>query len=368
MRISIISFTKAGRKLSEKLSEKIGAGCTLFTKCSAESENADKTMTEICFVKESVSDWAGAQMREKAALVFIGACGIAVRAIAPHITDKLHDSPVLVLDEKGQYVIPILSGHVGGANELAQQLAQYLRAEAVITTATDLNQMFAIDTFAKKNNLWIENKEGIARVSGKLLAGEEIQIAVEPEHLAEPCLLPRGVRLLSRSPEGEADVWIGTKAEFKKESFGQNVPTEMTNCLLLRPKEYIVGMGCRKGKEQEKIEAFLLQTLKNLGIEQWQVAALASIDAKREEEGLLAWGRKAGIPFLTYSKEELMSVEGKFRTSDFVERTVGVGNVCERAAMKACGQGGRLIYEKHAEDGMTIAVAKRRWSVKFDEE
>ena len=117
-----------------------------------------------------------------------------------------------------------------------------------------------------------------------------------------------------------------------------------------------------------KLEAFLLQTLKNLGIAQWQIAALASIDVKKEEEGFLAWSRKAGIPFLTYSQEELMDVEGEFQTSDFVERAVGASNVCERAAMKACGQDGRLIYEKHAEDGMTIAVAKRRWSVKFDEE
>lgn len=118
-------------------------------------------------VQESVSVWAGEQMAAHHALVFVGACGIAVRAIAPWITDKLHDSPVLVMDEQGQYVIPLLSGHVGGANELAVRLAGELGAVPVITTATDLHGSFAVDLFAKRNDLWIHNREGIARVSAK---------------------------------------------------------------------------------------------------------------------------------------------------------------------------------------------------------
>ena len=112
-------------------------------------------------VQESVSVWAGEQMAAHHALVFVGACGIAVRAIAPWITDKLHDSPVLVMDEQGQYVIPLLSGHVGGANELAVRLAGELGAVPVITTATDLHGSFAVDLFAKRNDLWIHNREGL---------------------------------------------------------------------------------------------------------------------------------------------------------------------------------------------------------------
>lgn len=108
----------------------------------------DSDADTIC-VRNSLSAWAGEQMAARHALIFIGACGIAVRAIAPWIMDKLHDSPVLVADEMGKYVIPLLSGHVGGANELAVRLAGALGAIPVITTATDLHDSFAVDIFAK---------------------------------------------------------------------------------------------------------------------------------------------------------------------------------------------------------------------------
>ena len=98
-----------------------------------------------------------------------------------------------------------------------------------------------------------------------------------------------------------------------------------------------------------------------------QIYAVASIDHKKEEEGLLALTREERIPFLTYSSEELLKVPGDFQESEFVKETVGVSNVCERAALLACGEGGSLVYGKHAEDGMTIAIARRKWSVSFDE-
>ena len=106
----------------------------------------------IRYVEEGMGEWAGKQMAEKHTLLFIGACGIAVRAIAPYITDKLHDSAVLVMDEGGNYIIPILSGHVGGANEIAVKIAVEIGAVPVITTATDINGKFAVDLFAKRNS------------------------------------------------------------------------------------------------------------------------------------------------------------------------------------------------------------------------
>lgn len=354
MKISIISFTKVGMELSERLAELIGAECELFTKCSAGTDSISTVSERIPYIKEHISDWAKEQMRQRKALLFIGACGIAVRAIAPHVTDKLHDSPVLVMDEGGGYVIPILSGHVGGANELAGQIAQKTGAVAVITTATDLHQVFAVDIFAKKNNLFIENREGIARVSAKLLAGEKITMAVERGHLLPDSFLPEQVRLVSYPPTEAVDVLIAP-------------PPEREAVLVLRPKEYIIGMGCRRGKEAEKIEAFVLRSLECAGIKMQQVAALASIDVKSREEGLLTWCGKEKLPFLTYTAKELNEVSGRFQTSAFVEEKVGTDNVCERAALRACGENGRLVYEKHAEDGMTIAIAKRIWSVTFDE-
>ena len=173
---TIILYSKCSRKKTVQTAENSGDVTTqTFGVIPNKDSNVptDNTGNTIA-VQESVSVWAGEQMAAHHALVFVGACGIAVRAIAPWITDKLHDSPVLVIDEQGQYVIPLLSGHVGGANELAVRLAGELGAVPVITTATDLHGSFAVDLFAKRNDLWIHNREGIARVSAKILAGEKI--------------------------------------------------------------------------------------------------------------------------------------------------------------------------------------------------
>ena len=179
MKLSIISFTQNGRVLSKKIAKLLDEmEYTLYTKYKACCQEEQT----VRFVTQSIGEWAEEQFAERKAfqtsdaLVFIGACGIAVRAIAPHITDKLHDSPVLVMDEKGEYVIPILSGHVGGANELAVSLAEKTGAKPVITTATDIHNQFAIDLFAKKNGLTIVNKDGIAKVSSKVIATVSLKL------------------------------------------------------------------------------------------------------------------------------------------------------------------------------------------------
>lgn len=353
MKISIISFTGKGMLLSKKIEEALGKECVeIFTKCSRVKE--EFLPADIHPVQKSIGQWTKEQMEQRRAMLFIGACGIAVRAIAPYITDKLHDSAVLVMDEEGKYVIPILSGHVGGANALAQKIADRVEATAVITTATDINRRFAVDCFAMENGLQIVNKEQIAKVSAKVLSGEEITMAIEPGHLSEACRIPEGIQVIEDWKREKADIVIG------------RVETEHAG-LQLRPKEYVIGMGCRRRKEGEKIDAFVAGCLEGLGISADSVFALASIDLKKEERGLLGWCQKRNIPFLTYSAEQLQEVCGEFCTSPFVRDKVGVDNVCERAALKACGNGGYLISKKYAEDGMTIAVAKREWKVTFYE-
>lgn len=344
--LSIISFTQNGGQLSKKIAKIL----------SDETPELVISVSECRNGKLSVGEWAKAQMEEKNALLFIGACGIAVRAIAPHLTDKLHDSPVLVMDEKGTYVIPILSGHMGGANALAVFLAKKLGVTPVITTATDLNKQFAVDLFAKRNHLSIENKDGIAKVSAKVLAGDEILFSIEKEQIANENRVPSGIRIVPYPPTQSVDVVITSK----ENTFGA--------ALLLKPREYVIGLGCRKGKDAGEIEEFIMRKLKELQISPTQIYALSSVSQKRKETGILAWCQKRELPFLTYSAKELQDVTGTFQSSSFVADTVGVDNVCERAAVKACKAGGRLIAGKCAENGMTIAVAKREWKVTFDEE
>ena len=383
MKVSIISFTLKGIELSLKI-KKAFSGETeeelcLYTKCShAEKSLTERKLTEknlaekdlvesgLSYVEQPLTEWTGEQMKKRRSLLFIGACGIAVRAIAPFLTDKLNDVPVLVMDEQGRFVIPVLAGHVGGANELALSLAERMGSTPVITTATDLNHCFAVDLFARRNALHIVNKDGIAKVSSRILAGEEVTMAVEEGHLREEeaqtlrgrrgsrkTNIPEGIRLVST--EAPVDVLVAPA------SYGHG------RLLTLRPKEYVIGIGCKRGKAAEQIDHFVNRALKESGISMEQVAAFASIDRKKDEEGILWMSSHYGISFVTCSAEELQQVEGNFHASEFVKSQVGVDNVCERAALRFSGPDGTLITGKQAEDGITVAIAKRRWSVSFDE-
>lgn len=353
MRISIISFTQQGMQLSKRIAKAMQeeAEVCLYAKCAAAN---DGKSSGIIPVTVSVGEWTKAQMQAYNALLFIGACGIAVRSIAPYLTNKLCDVPVLVMDARGRYVIPILSGHMGGANELANCIAEKTDAEAVITTATDVNGKFAVDMFAKRNHLMIEKKDGIAKVSSKILADREITISIEQGHEVKGAL-PEGVRIVPYPPTEFVDVVITSH----RQTFDA--------AIVLHPKEYILGAGCKRGKSADEIRQFIAQRLQEQDILPTQIMALASVTNKKEEKGLVEWCRSEGVPFLIYSAEELQEVAGDFAKSDFVERQVGVDNVCERAAIKACGADGHLILRKYAADGMTIAIAKRDWMVDFDE-
>lgn len=393
MKLSMISFTENGKRLSEYIAgilrlksysdDKIELcklnqiETILYTKYKSNANEVSRGTafyTEASFVETSVGEWAKRQMREKNAMLFIGACGIAVRAVAPYLTDKLHDSPVLVMDERGEYVIPILSGHMGGANEIARHLGTITGAQPIITTATDINDKFAVDLFAKENDLCIINKKGIVKVSSKILAGEEITVAIEPgyesdlrwkrkytaregssshdsalmqEEFVAVNNLPKGIHKVSYPPEQYVDIVITTKAE------------AFDAAIILQPREYVIGLGCKRGKSMDEIEDFIMRKLSKYGISTAQVFALSSISQKSDEQGIIRWCRKENVPFFTYTAEELQMVEGAFAKSSFVQAQVGVDNVCERAALKVCGEGGRLICGKCAKNGMTFALAKK---------
>lgn len=267
------------------------------------------------------------------ALIFVGAAGIAVRAIAPHVADKLRDPAVLVVDETAQFVIPVLSGHAGGANALARTLADTLAAIPVVTTATDVHDLFSVDTFARQQGLAIVEKDEIKHLSGALLGGEPIG-----------ALTPECGFVISPKPVG----------------------TPFTHTLHLVPQDMVVGVGCRRGVSGEALFAFLSAVFAREGWSRFRIRALASIDAKREEPGLLALARALNVPFLTYAKEELAAMQGNFSASAFVEGAVGVDNVCERSALCAAISEGWLLPEsrfedfcrlrKQAADGMTLAA------------
>ena len=342
MTIWLLSYTARGRALAARVADILkteGHDCRTFALpkfCGA----GDEPLTR------SAADWAGLGFEEADALLFCCASGIAVRAIAPHVKDKRTDPAVLVLDEGGRFVIPLLSGHLGGANALALDLADKLSATPVLTTATDVNGLFAVDVFAKENGLFIEDMALCKAVSAALLHGETVGFRADLP-VAGP--LPKGL------VEGDADLGIYISA-------ANDRPFPRT--LRLIPRRYTAGLGCRRGKSEAELEGFLLKNLENCGVGLPELKALASIDLKKDEPGLVALGKKLGLPFITYSAEELRAAPGDFTPSAFVQEVTGVDSVCERAAVLSSG--GALVAKKIAENGMTFALAKKEEAIRFE--
>ncbi|MCH4039307.1 MAG: cobalamin biosynthesis protein [Eubacteriales bacterium] len=306
---------------------------------------------------EPLGEWTGRSFAKKRPVLFIGACGIAVRAIAPFVRDKLSDSPVLVMDEQGRHVIPILSGHIGGANALALEIARLVGADPVITTATDVNHLFAVDVFAKMNGLRITDRDGIRRVSARLLQNGRLHVFVEGD-----ASLRNGMPaelIPCRREEADLVVLTSDGAPDGPEGWADTP-------LVLVPKTWCLGMGCRRGKTAAELMTFLEARVAPRDVLRDRVFAIASIDRKADEQGLIDLAALLGVPFLTFSAETLKEMQGDFAGSAFVSRTVGVDNVCERAAA-AAADGGELIIRKTAGDGITAAVARRtvrslRWT------
>ena len=318
MRIRILHFTDKGKALSEKLKENLAMH--------------DAVIVPKGTPLASVCDDAFA---DNEALVFVGAAGIAVRAIAPFVRDKLKDPPVIVIDENGSFVIPILSGHVGGANSLAIRIAEAIHAQPVITTATDVSGAFSVDVFAGENELRIVNRDGIAKVSSSALEGKPVTICIK-----------------GYPPEEPVDVLIADEEDSK----GLKDPAKIVLC----PKRYAIGMGCRRGKSFEELRAFAEEILRDNGIDINDAGCIATIDVKKDEEGLKRLSQAWHMPLITFEAGLLAKVEGSFSHSETVLEKVGVDNVCERAAVLAAGKGSRLKVKKTARDGMTIAVAERK--------
>ena len=329
MKVSIIAFTDNGMEIAYKLSNSLSESNDVdFTRCG----------------KGALSTWTEEHFSTNDALIFIGAIGIALRAIAPYIKTKTKDPAVVVVDELGQFSIPILSGHIGGANELALQISKDLGSIPVITTATDINKVFAVDTWAKSQELQILNPECIKLVSSKLLKGESVHVKSDYPIQGN---LPKNVYLndLEASRVGY-DVIITHK----------DLENECKNdALLLVPQIITVGIGCRKDIIFEAIEKSILNIFENENYHILSINALASIDKKANEKGILEFAKKYDLPFNTYSAEELNSLEGDFTKSEFVKSVVEVDNVCERSAVMESN--GKLIRRKDTCDGAGVTVA-----------
>ncbi len=319
MTVRLLAFTDKGQALAARLAAALGGEAAR------------------CGGAVTLAGWTADAFAQADALVFVGATGIAVRAIAPHLQSKATDPAVVAVDEAGRFAIPLASGHLGGANRLARRIAAVCGGTPVITTATDVNGRFAVDEWARVQGFRLLDVPRIRTVSGKLLAGKTVTVASRWPVAGTP---PEGVTLTGE--ESGADVSL-------------NLSGADTGALRLVPPIAVLGVGCRKGTPRESLEQALDALLAAGDVCAAAIRQVATIDLKQNEPGLAEFCRAHGWPLTVFSAGQLQNAPGEFTPSEFVRRVTGVDNVCERAAVLAAG--GKLSLQKQAGNGVTMALA-----------
>ena len=375
----------AGRIRDLLTEENFCKGSDIKVYIKHKSDTLVKDRCVILFDREEMAGYVRREFPRADALIFICAAGIAVRMIASCLEHKSKDPAVLVVDDGMNYCIPILSGHLGGANELARTISDRLKTIPVITTASDVAGLTAVDMFAKSHDLVITDFERAKVLTAALLEGEKLMVVNEVSDTIDlmPADIPDGYiladsgytsgmcddtiiagtaddgRTAINSPVRDNVDGYGKKLRItykKRGDHDEGWNREDMITLDLVPACLNVGIGCRRGTDRETIRAAIDRCFGLHNLHKSAIKRICSIDLKADEEGLLAYCNEEGLPCTFYSADRLKRVEGDFAGSDFVSGVTGVDNVCERSAV---AEGGRLIVRKEAYDGVTVAVAVR---------
>ncbi len=335
----IMTFTDRGYELGKKISENI---------CPDEP----KEIRVVPVAPGTLKEETAAAWKEGFDLIFISAVGIAVRAVAGLIDSKLEDRAVIAMDEEGKYLVPVLSGHVGGADRLARAIAGFTGGSAVIISASAARGVPAFDEWASEKGFAILNKERIAPVYEKVLALEKVKVLCESYDGEIPFTDHQKITAVHGDHFPDVIIYGGCNADviksFKDEYSGRS--------LIMASRYLILGLGCRKGTSGEKILKCIEDICEKNGLDMRLIGKLATIALKKDEEGIKSSCARFRWELETFTAEELREVQGNYQASRFVEETTGVDNVCERAAVKA---GGKLLIKKTKYDGVTVAAAIR---------
>lgn len=334
MKIAIVSVSKKGNDLALDLNEKL---------------NQDSTIIKVDLFHKNVKKYLKIAFYEYDAIIAIMASGILIRSIAPYIESKTSDPAVINIDDNGNFVISTLSGHLGGANMLANKVAGLIDATPVITTSTDVNRKLGIDVLAKDLFLSIDNTKEILFFNKSILDGKNLEFKLNPDRNHDYLL-----KYLQNNTL-EMDVSI---------SYSQKIyPDEIhVACegheIILKERKMVVGIGCRRDKEYEKILYGFEKSLSELNVDKSRVNMLASAEIKKDEKGILELSDKLNVPvnFVELDKLKLFT-SNDVQKSGFVKSKFGIYGVCEPSALITAGFDSKLIYKKTSYDGVTISVA-----------
>lgn len=387
MKTAVVSLTKKGAGLAFKIGIQLNADVYMkaeylgsYNECETEGGKYDEV--RVFAVEKDFTSFAGRLFGEYNSLVFVMACGIVVRAIAPYIRDKRVDPAVVVVDEAGKFAISLLSGHIGGANSLAAEVAEITGGAAVITTATDVNGMLAFDVFAKENDCAIENFGLLKNISAQLVNGGKIDIHTD---YRLDGIIPDNIRVYNRGRDrgrsyetidsilcdvepspitrpADTDKVIHSPAVVISNSLDIEEP--LKSSLILRPRNLILGIGCRKGVSKERIGKAVSEFLEYNRKSKLSVKCMATIGLKSNEPGILGFCSESGLPLNILPVDIIAENEGKFEASPFVKEKVGVSSVAEPCAVLS-GKDARLICGKTKYDGITLALAEEEKVLKL---
>ena len=340
MKNALIAVTRNGALIAERIK-------TGLSGCDGSVFVLSRYAGEGCVPFDSLRGLTAEIFASYDALVFICACGIAVRMVAPHLVSKQTDPAVIAIDEQGQFAVSLLAGHLGGANALTKKIAALIGAVPVITTATDAGGLFSPDLFAQANDLHICEPDAAKAVAAAVVDGRKFGLRCDYPYVGLPP---------SCDPEGACETGIVISRDTSLHPF----PTT----LHLLPRNIVIGAGCKKNTPPAMFAAFVAEQLREHGLPLCRVAALHTVDLKKDEPAMREFCAKNGIPLCSFPAARLMSVPGDFTPSEFVRKTVGADNVCERSA----ALGGRVIVRKQRGNGVTFAAAEREILIDFGSE
>lgn len=335
MKVAIVSVSDKGKKLAVTIKEKM---------------DNDSTIIKADVFHKNVKKYLKIAFYEYDAIIAVMACGILIRSIAPYIESKTSDPAVLNIDDNGNFVISTLSGHLGGANSLTNKIAALIGATPVITTSSDINNRLGIDVLARDLYLSINRPKEILFFNKAIIEGHEITLTSKSkkEYLIE----------YLKNNTLEIDVCFNYSEDLDEDEIRVSLDNHE---LTLKERKMVVGIGCRRGKECEKIYEGLKKSFSDLNIDKSRVNQFASAEIKKDEKGILELSEKLNVPVNFVELEKLKLFDSNdVQKSEFVKSKFGIYGVCEPSALIMAGFDSKLIYKKTSFDGVTIAVAISR--------
>ncbi|MFD2212530.1 cobalt-precorrin 5A hydrolase [Metabacillus endolithicus] len=351
---AVIAITKHGVELARHLTANFHQTDLYYM---SKFEKGDEDDRNITLFEGNVRMLLPTLFQTYKGIIMIISLGAVVRMIAPILKDKKTDPAVVVIDDKGNHVISVLSGHLGGANELTREVAELLKATPVITTASDVQKTIPVDLFGSRFGWVWESAEKLTPVSASVVNEEHVAIVQESgekEWWTYDTPLPETLKIYQNIQDA-----ISSKPQAALVVTHRNLTEAesviLQNGVLYRPKVLVLGIGCNRGTSKEEIEQVIEETLQELQFSLKSVKAICSIDLKKDEQGIIDVAQKHQWEFTCYSAEELNSVQIEL-PSETVYKFTGAYGVSEPAARLYSGASS-LSLTKKKSGNVTISVA-----------